>query len=455
MTVVANTKVGKVRGRCRVWLEGMKLAQEGIKPGDRYNIVIAEDRVVLSVGKDGSHVVSRRAKKAGELLPVIDLNVSAMKIFTHELLLRVVIQMGRIIITPHARAVAKEKRETRIIEKVRKGTPLAVASFFHGSGGLDYALHDGFARSGVSTAVSMVVEKEDQYLDISLKNNPVWAASSKPYLYYSAIEHVGADDFYPDADIVVAGIPCVGASSAGRSKNKLACAEEHASAGAAFFWTLRLCEVLNPAIILFENVKNYMNTASMAIIRSVLTEFGYRISERVFNGVDFGALERRERMCMVAVSEGLPALDLVQVMPLDIKPETLGAILEPVAEDDPMWGRFECLVAKEERDLAAGKGFRRQLVSASDVSCGVVGRGYSKNRSTEPFIQHPSDPLLSRKFSAVEHCRIKGYPERMIDGVSETVAHEILGQGVCVGVFRAVAAFMGGWLLSAASVGVA
>lgn len=95
--------------------------------------------------------------------------------------------------------------------------------------------------------------------------------------------------------------------------------------------------------------------------------------------------------------------------------------------------------------LAAGKGFKRQLVTPDSTSVGTVGRGYFKGRSTEPFLQHPdpSKSELSRLFTATEHARLKGIPPSMVDGLSETIAHEVLGQSVVYPVFQAVGEALG------------
>lgn len=88
------------------------------------------------------------------------------------------------------------------------------------------------------------------------------------------------------------------------------------------------------------------------------------------------------------------------------------------------------MAEKALRDEAAGKGFRRQLLTGEENGCGVIGRGYAKARSTEPFIVSPWNPQLSRLMSKTEHAGVKAAPVSLVEGVSETIAHEILGQSV-------------------------
>lgn len=51
---------------------------------------------------------------------------------------------------------------------------------------------------------------------------------------------------------------------------------------------------------------------------------------------------------------------------------------------------------------------------------------------------HQTNPLLSRLLTPAEHARVKGIPLEVIEGVSETVAHEGLGQSVIFPKFEAV-----------------
>jgi DNA (cytosine-5)-methyltransferase 1 len=160
-----------------------------------------------------------------------------------------------------------------------------------------------------------------------------------------------------------------------------------------------------------------------------------------------GAFEDRKRHIMVAVSEGLVKdFDLKQIKPSAVPPKTLEEVLEDIPDDSDMWRTYDYLKDKESRDIASGKGFKRQLVSPDTESIGVIGRGYNKARSTEPFVKHPTDPNKSRLLTVTEHARVKGIPEDMVANQSKTVAHEILGQSVLYPVFKSVGALLGSYL---------
>lgn len=91
------------------------------------------------------------------------------------------------------------------------------------------------------------------------------------------------------------------------------------------------------------------------------------------------------------------------------------------------------LKTKHASDEAEGKGFRLQIFDHDASSIGTVTKGYAKVRSTDPKIRHPDKPDLLRQLTPAEHARAKSIPSQLADGLSKTIAHEMLGQSVHVG----------------------
>lgn len=141
---------------------------------------------------------------------------------------------------------------------------------------------------------------------------------------------------------------------------------------------------------------------------------------------------------MLALSEGITKLSLEEGKPVKKKEQSIKEILEPIALDSERYREFDYLAKKEVRDKKAKKGFSRQLLKGDETYCGVIGRDYAKCRSTEPFLLHP-DGVRSRLFTVSEHCALKGIPTDIVEGVSDSVAHQILGQSVIFPANRAVA----------------
>ena len=193
-------------------------------------------------------------------------------------MLRVAIKAGTIIVSAHHQHQRVKERVGRLLDKVTTGKPLKVCSLFYGGGILDKAVHQGLSEAGIACKLAIAVELEGKYLDSSLRNNPeLWDEDS--LVVESPVQHVNLSRNPPQVDLLMGGIPCTGASKSARSKNRLEFAESHEAAGAMFFTFLEFAKVLNPAMILIENVKDYLNTASMAVIRSVLATLGYQLHE--------------------------------------------------------------------------------------------------------------------------------------------------------------------------------
>lgn len=453
MATIINTKLGESRGRKRVWLEGIKLSREGYQPGMKFDLELKGSDIHLNVKEEGRFTVSKRERN-GRLYPIIDLTAQEVaEAFEGVEMLRVFIRNGVIVISAHHQQQRVTERVERLIDKLQRGEPLSVCSLFHGGGVLDKALHHGMAAGGLQSKVKVAVELESKYIESSLWNNPeLWDSDS--VVIESPIQLIDLKRKPPQVELLVGGVPCTGASRAGRSKNKLAHAESHPDAGAMFYNFLQFIEAVNPALIVLENVMEYRNTASMEVIRSVLSSWGYTLQERELDGNEFGALERRKRLCMVAMSAGIESFTLDDVMPVRQKEHALSAIMEDVPLDSDSWKSYDYLAEKEIRDKAAGKGFARQLLTGEEPYCGVIGKDYAKSRSTEPFASHPVDASLSRLFTPLEHSRLKCIPEEVIAGLSATVAHQVLGQSVIYPAFYAVAKHLAeslvGWARPAA-----
>lgn len=437
-------KVGNNRGAPRVWLEGLQTARAGFMPGARYDVEVQGQTVVLSLSPDGSRVVS--SKQVGERAnPVIDLNSrELLAVFDGMASIRVAVKNGEIYLVPLASELKKQERFKRLREKLERGEPLAAGSLAHGGGILAHAVHTGLQNAGIETELKFANEIRSELLDHAAIHNDAWNDKTMPIaapVQEFAFDERGIANL-PKLEVLEMGLPCSGHSVAGLAKRGHGIPEAHPEVGHLVVSALIIINKTNPACILFENVPGYEGSASAAILRNQLRDLGYQTEERILNGKEWGAIENRDRWCMVAVSEGIE-FKFDQLMPPKSVPRQLGDILEPVALDDPMWSPMEGLKAKQERDIADGKGFRMQTYDATAESIGTIGKGYMKNRSTEPKVVHPENPELLRLLTPGEHAAAKSIPGHLVDGLSSTVAHEVLGQSIVYSPFRDVAHHMG------------
>ncbi|MGR2849139.1 DNA cytosine methyltransferase [Vibrio vulnificus] len=342
-----------------------------------------------------------------------------------------------------------ERRISRLALLFASGSAVDTIGLFHGAGIMCESVSVGMQESSsIKHRLVAAVELDEKYLDISLRNNLLWdhSGDETQYAINMAIQDVDLSKGGLQACGVLAGIPCVGASVSGLAKNKLASAENHSSAGGLFIDFLHWINVANPIFSVIENVVPYKNTVSMKVIRSTLKNvFGYDLSERDFNGLEFGALENRTRFVCVAICASVSNIfSLNSVCSSVQKPDSIGTVLNFYPEDSERWEAFDYLRKKEIRDIEAGKGFRLQWLGRDAPHVGVIGTSYAKRRGTEPYEIHPTNPDLARLFDMDEHARLKTIPERFLTGVaSKTLGHAILGQSVIYNVFCSIGKMLG------------
>ena len=441
MASLINRKIGSNKGTPRVYIDDALLEQVNIEEyGQQCERVWMDDKLIIRLCDEGKYKLSSK-KKNGRQVPVLDIQTLKLaELFDESSKLRIAIKSGVIVIQAHAQDNKVQEREKRFIDSIQSGAALSLGSCFHGGGVMDRALHEGVNNAGISIDTSFVVEIDDRYLNSSIKNNS-HMFNSKTAFICSDVADIQLNNI-PQVSILAGGIPCTGASIAGKAKNKISLAEEHETAGACFFHFLSIVRASNPAICIIENVKNYLTTASFAVIKSVLSSLGYNLHTNVYKGQSYGAFEKRERMVCVAVSKGLDFSVLEKfddsMSRFEVKPPRINEILETVPDESDLWKEVNYLKEKEERDIANGKGFRMQILDGESESCGVIGAGYAKARSTEPRIAHPTKSGLSRLFTPIEHAKVKGIPEELVEGLSVTVAHQVLGNSVIYPLFVAI-----------------
>lgn len=352
-TTVINTLVSESRSVPRIWLEGQHLAHAGVEIGVQYMLNVCNKlrRIELRPAPQGfagkTVSVSKRTRN-DRVYPLIEVRDSIIAaLFEVGTKLRVAIHNGRIVISMSHIAMRVQERVNRFLNKLKTGEPLSVISLFHGAGVADRAIHEGFQRTGLASYVKVAVELEGEYIDASLRNNPqLWRDDS--IVINGDIRDVNIlGNGIPQAEAIVSGIPCTGASRAGAAKNGLSCAEEHSTAGTLFYDFLEWVKVTNPCIVILENVVEYSKSAGMTVIRSVLTHLGYQLSETVLDGSSLGSLERRKRLCMVATTPGVCGpVDFEQLEPVRQKEEKIADVLEAIPADSGMWKAYGYLAEK-------------------------------------------------------------------------------------------------------------
>lgn len=434
MKILHGTKIGENRGKKRIWLEFSYLELSGFTPGMHIEVSTTNSMIEI-VRIEEQTATSRKVSKRGQK-PLIEISEKDIPFGENVEKLRLVFTQGKVVITAHHCYKVISDQLKRLYGKLINGDKLDVISLYSGGGVFCKAVHKGLSRLGIKSRSKLSVERERKYIQSSLRNNAE-LYDDESIVINASIEDINFEKSGCLGDLGIVSIPCTGASIAGKTKNKIKRAEEHEDAGGTFFWALKTLLKVRTPIILMECVKQYLTTASMDVIRSVLHSSGYTLDETVLSGANFGALEDRERMIVVATI--LPLSEHFQNTPLETNTcnAVVSDILDDIGDDDPSWKAYQYLIDKEKRDIAAGKGFRRVTLKGNETKIPNIGRGYAKRRSNEPFICHPEYDVnqLTRLMTVGEHARAKTIPESVVDGNGITVAHEILGQS---GIFKKI-----------------
>ncbi len=307
------TKLGESRGVPRIWIEGQRPAGGGFVPYKRFKATrdIERKMLILAIAHNGARVVSSKIKGEREV-PVIDINSGELlSVFDGMVAVRVVVQADRIFILPLASLLAAQERVSRMLRKMVEGDPILIGSMSHGGGVLSHALHSGLAEAGIGAQLAFANEIREDLFEQASRHNPTWDQNTVSLA--APMQELAFDEWamkhLPTVEILEAGLPCSGASVAGRAKRSLAVAEEHPEVGHLVVSFLMVIAKVKPVVVLLENVKQYLTTGSMCILRNQLRDFGYELHETVLQAADWNELEHRDRMCLVAVTHGL-AFDL-------------------------------------------------------------------------------------------------------------------------------------------------
>ncbi|MBB3923718.1 DNA cytosine methyltransferase [Xanthomonas arboricola] len=433
---VSYTKIGQNKGAPRLWLEGLRLKDCGFDPGSRFRVEldVVNRQVRLKIDPNGDRAVSQRQRNlaAGgvKVTPIVDVAGGGLALALGVgARVRATLSAGEIVFDMHPVDLAIEQRERRTRAQLAEGY-LTEATICAGAGIATLALQEGIESEGIKTRVDFIVDREATYLQIAADNNP--AITDNTRLYEASLEELDPEAL-TQASVLQLSLPCTGHSKSGKAKLKLEAAENHPTDALAVFGALKIIDAVQPSVLVSENIVDAKNSASYALLLAYLSEQGYDIFDEVYDGKQAGTIENRKRWYFVAISRGLSqgfSMDLVPDQPR--KYATLGDALEHIDDDDERWKSYDYLVEKAVRDAANGKNFKRSLVTPEDTAIGCLGKGYSKARSTEAQLKRDVD-AKTRLLTPIEHARVKGVPEVLIENVSSTRAHEVLGQSILYG----------------------
>ena len=233
----------------------------------------------------------------------------------------------------------------------------------------------------------------------------------------------------PDHDILLAGFPCQPFSIAGQGLGFTD------TRGTLFFNIESILEAKKPKAFLLENVKRlttHDNGQTFAVILEKLTKLGYTVYHRVFNTLDFGLPQKRERIYIVGFRE-------------------------PIHFDFPKpIGYYKPLSNFLERDEDVPESFfasaqirenRMKLVKGNPPSPSVWHQNIGGNISALPYscalrAGGSYNYLLVngvRRLTGREMLRLQGFPDDFIINIPYSQARKVAGNSVSIPVIKAIA----------------
>lgn len=442
--------VGRRGGRPRIYLDGVQAARTGFSPGEAFDLDIDGQRITLVKRDDGTRTVSSRTRR-GKTNPVIDINSAEdLAIFEGMDCVRVIVTPNAVHLLPLASEIKRVARLDRLRAKLREGQALQIGSLSHGGGVLTHAIHSGMQKAGVACTLAMANEIREDLLVQAIEHNDAW--NEQTMALALPMQELVQDDWLmsklPQLELLEMGLPCSGASKAGKASNGLALMEAHEHVGHLVAAAIAIINRTQPTALLLENVVDYSSSGSAFILRHTLRDMGYDVHEAIIKGKDFGCIEGRVRWALVAVTRGM-AFDMTDIEPPVVVVRKVDDIIDKsIPLDDPRWRAVSYLKDKMSRDRDKGSNFKMQFIDVNASTFPVLRRGYHKGGSTDPRLPHPENPELSRLLTKEEHAAGKDIPVHLIDEASESLACELLGQSVNYLPFEALGERIGACVLA-------
>ena len=397
-------------GGKRFWEESADFSRN-FRPGDTVNCYYDFEKKVFIVEKTdilGSHTISSR-KNGKAILDVKNKKLS--ELFDNTEKVEILYYPNKLIVKVANVEVAKNKRKTK--------TSWKTYEIFAGGGTLTHM----FKKAGFTPIGGL--ELEDKYL-VHYENNH---SNESTYTISANIQDVMPDAYTTEADIGLVGIPCT-AYSIGNKKMMEAIArrdkgiatsedekllEKLYDSQTLTFYVIEAIRKMNLRTVVIEEVVAYSKTPESFMLRTVLKQMGYHLSETIAQGEN----TNRQRWCLVADMN--KEINLDNLVPKSNK--TIEDFLDvPVSNRD--WKTASEHPRLKRASQSNGVGIRSVLPSDTTVNTFTT----HWTRATEPILKHPEKDLYS-EFTNEEIKRIHGLDDYKLPEL-KTHARQVVGQGV-------------------------
>lgn len=445
----------------RIWITNGTIVNASLAAGDtvRYQYDLSNGQLIIEKATDGTHKIAETTK--GGIIDIVNSKVT--QLFQDNEYVDIISDNERIIVKGHFSENKIKERESSLLRRLSCGEPLRKGGAFSGLGLLCRSIHRGIKKAGVGVKQRFANEYNPIPAEVNLSGNEIWDDAFNDAVF-------SVDDIYtmdmsviPKLDILVMGSPCPAFSNVNTNLKKDGKTDIfHPDSGTIFQPILEMIRHANPAVVVLENSKFFENSVFDYIMSDIMKRFGYESTSTVITGQAFGDFEKRERLCRIWHSKGLPAINL-EDLPFQREPNrTLSEILEPIALDDKRWARRPYLEAKDNQKENC---HQYSIVSLDTKKLPTLGANYHKIQPDSPMIPHPSLPMVTRILTPAEHCNLRDIGGRLKENIVAVVngshhsqrlnrsnakaAHQMLGNSCSPKAWESVGYRIGEWLRQA------
>jgi len=304
-------------------------------------------------------------------------------------------------------------------EKVGKNT----FELFAGAGTLTHF----FKESGFNVRGGL--ELNDDYLALFHTNNP----EEEIYSIGGRLEDIHTSYYPKDIDVVLSGIPCTNYSGSnvklkaaqkakreGKEYDESAIAKEY-EAEALTFYVLTAIRAMNPRTVVVEEVVEYSESPASMMLRTVLGQMGYEITETVAQS------NHTKRKRWILVANMGESVDLTNLSKDDGK--TIKDFLDTSVEERDWKTKEEFAPSRLNEKIGI------RFCVPSDIKSNTFTT--HSTRGTEPILKHPTKDLYS-EFTNREIANIHGISKDFQLDSRKSTSRQVVGQGA-TDIFREVA----------------
>lgn len=392
----------------RIWVVNQQL-KKVFAPGEKVNVNYNKKEKTITVEKvdllGGTHTISSR----GNGTPVLDIkNQEVASTLGKD------IEKIEVLYYEEQIVIKVSKTEKFKAQRANK-TGLSTFELFAGAGTLTHFFKEaGFDIKGG-------LELNEEYLALFHENND----GDEIYSIGGRLEDIHTSYFPKDISVLLSGIPCTTYSGSnmkmkaaqkamreGKEYDK-AEIEKSYQAEALTFYVLTAIRAMNVPTVCIEEVEEYASSPASMMLRTVLGQMGYHITETVASGSN----TKRKRWVLIAnMEEAIDLSDLMQESRRTIK----DCLEIPVEERE--W--------KPKEEFAPSR-LNEKIGIRSCKPSDVKSNTFTTNstRGTEPILECEEGGLYS-EFTNREIANIHGLSSEFILDPRKSISRQILGQGV-------------------------